>query len=91
MNQPYPFNSIGNIIAVSLLTLYLLYMFFFQTHWFWVVVFVGGVIYAVYELKQWVKEPKDERDLYLIYGLLIFSVALFGYSFFSLLLNNILG
>ncbi|GEN46311.1 hypothetical protein [Alkalibacillus haloalkaliphilus] len=91
MNQPYPFNSITNIVIVVLLTIYLFFMFFFSTHWFWVMIFVGGFAYAIYELRMWIKEPKEERDLYLIYGLLIFSLALFGYAFFNLLLSSILG
>ncbi|WP_188208150.1 hypothetical protein [Alkalibacillus aidingensis] len=88
MNQ-IPFHVGKNIAGVIFLFIFLLFIVFFSTNWFWVIIFLGGLAYSIYALDQWQKGDKD-FNIYILLSLFILSQAFFFFALFSIVLSNLL-
>ncbi|MBR7553973.1 hypothetical protein ACFFJI_04180 [Allobacillus sp. GCM10007491] len=79
----------GNIPAYLLLSIYVVYLLVSpKTIIFWPVFFLIGLIYAVYTLLYW-KKHEEAFNIYVSLGLLVASVALFGFTFVDYLLKMV--
>ncbi|MFB9973956.1 hypothetical protein FPQ10_06785 [Allobacillus sp. SKP2-8] len=77
----------GNIPAYFLLIIYVVYLFVSPvTIIFWPIFFLIGLIYAVFTLHYW-KKHQEAFNIYVSLGLLVASVALFGFTFVDYLMN----
>ncbi|MET3684100.1 hypothetical protein ABID56_002226 [Alkalibacillus flavidus] len=90
MESTFPWDKLRLSIMLALILIYIVYIIGFDPHLAWGVLSFIGLIYGVVEWKMWEREPSNDNMLYVIISLLILSLAVFGYTVFSLVISNLL-